>query len=77
MWIEPKGHAEMHSRGNTEAHRLQDPSKWQPLGIGGPIEGSARKPLAVLPSGAADLPAGTEERPKEGEPTAAAHGELL
>jgi hypothetical protein len=23
------------------------------------------------------LPAGTEERPKEGEPTAAAHGELL
>jgi len=79
MWIEPKGHAEIHSRGNTEAHRLQDPSKWQPLGIGGAIEGSAGAPLKVLQASAAaqDLPSGTEERPKEGEPTAAAHGELL
>jgi hypothetical protein len=70
MWIEPKGFSELHTRGNTEAHRLQDPSKWQPLGIGGAVEGSAGAPLPVLPSG-------TEERPKEGEPTAAAHGELL
>jgi lysine 2,3-aminomutase len=70
MWIEPKGHAEIHSRGNTEAHRLQDPTKWQPLGIGGAVEGTAREPLDVLPPG-------TEPRPKEGEPSAAAHGELL
>ena len=25
MWIEPKGFSEIHTRGNTEAHRLQDP----------------------------------------------------
>ena len=31
MWIEPKGFAEVHTRGNTEAHRLQDPSKWVPV----------------------------------------------
>ncbi|MEY2731912.1 MAG: hypothetical protein RLZZ588_637, partial [Chloroflexota bacterium] len=46
---------------------------------GGAIEGSAGAPLKVLQASAAaqDLPSGTEERPKEGEPTAAAHGELL
>ena len=27
MWIEPKGFEEVHQRGNTEAHRLQDPSQ--------------------------------------------------
>ena len=27
MWIEPKGFEEIHQRGNTEAHRLQDPSQ--------------------------------------------------
>ena len=32
MWIEPKGFSEIHTRGNTEAHRLQDPSKWVPFG---------------------------------------------
>ena len=40
MWIEPKGFAEVHTRGNTEAHRLQDPSKWVPFGVGA-IEGTA------------------------------------
>ena len=70
MWIEPKGHAEIHNRGNTQAHRLQDPAKWQPLGIGGAVEGSVGAELNVLP-------AGTEVRPNEGEPTASAHGELL
>ena len=34
MWIEPKGFEETHTRGNTEAHRLQDPSKWVPFGVG-------------------------------------------
>ena len=39
MWIEPKGFKEIHTRGNTEAHRLQDPSKWVPFGVGA-IEGT-------------------------------------
>ena len=34
------GFQEVHSRGNTEAHRLQDPSKWVPFGVGA-IEGTA------------------------------------
>jgi lysine 2,3-aminomutase len=51
MWIEPAGHAQVHARGNTEAHRLQDPAKWQPLGIGGPVEGSLARELPVLPAG--------------------------
>jgi lysine 2,3-aminomutase len=60
MWIEPQGHAQIHARGNTEAHRLQDPAKWQPLGIGGPVEGSLARELPVLPAPARE-PAGTEE----------------
>jgi lysine 2,3-aminomutase len=90
MWIEPKDFEEIHQRGNTEAHRLQDPSKWVPFGVGA-IEGQAGAPLRVLEPGqirdaAPDAPApgpapeygpGEEPRPREGEPTAAAHGELL
>ena len=34
MWIEPRGFSETHTRGNTEAHRLQDPAKWVPFGVG-------------------------------------------
>ena len=83
MWIEPKGFEEVHTRGNTEAHRLQDPSKWVPYGVGA-IEGQAGAPLRVLEPG--DRPAtartteygpGEEPRPREGEPTGSAHGELL
>ena len=81
MWIEPKGFEEVHARGNTEAHRLQDPSKWVPFGVGA-IEGQAGAPLRVLePGGSAVAEAafgpGEEPRPREGEPTASAHGELL
>ena len=81
MWIEPKGFQETHSRGNTEAHRLQDPSKWVPFGVGA-IEGTAGAPLRVLVSGNGDDRAteygpGEEPRPREGEPTGSAHGELL
>ena len=83
MWIEPKGFAEVHTRGNTEAHRLQDPSKWVPFGVGA-IEGTASSALPVLeagdPSGAGAKVVygpGEEPRPREGEPTAASHGELL
>jgi hypothetical protein len=92
MWIEPKGFAEIHSRGNTEQHRLQDPSKWVPYGVGA-IEGRAQETLPVLEAGDAtpespsatadgsqDKPVygpGEEPRPREGEPTASAHGELL
>ena len=50
MWIEPQGFSETHSRGNTEAHRLQDPSKWVPFGVGA-IEGQASRPLRVLEGG--------------------------
>ena len=50
MWIEPKGFAEVHTRGNTEAHRLQDPSKWVPFGVGA-IEGTASPALPVLEAG--------------------------
>jgi hypothetical protein len=80
MWIEPKGFQEVHSRGNTEAHRLQDPSKWVPFGVGA-IEGQAGPPLKVLEPGDGKEPEefgpGEEPRPREGEPTASAHGELL
>jgi hypothetical protein len=81
MWIEPKGFQEVHSRGNTEAHRLQDPSKWVPFGVGA-IEGQAGAPLRVLEPGNGDEPSkdygpGEEPRPREGEPTGSAHGELL
>ncbi|MDQ3554723.1 MAG: lysine 2,3-aminomutase [Chloroflexota bacterium] len=122
MWIEPRGFEEIHSRGNVEQHRLQDPSKWVPYGVGA-IEGQAARALPVLDAGSnggpsqddgmtateraasdtnagmvnpealvpeaqRDLDAdptaptraygpGEEPRPKEGEPTASAHGELL
>jgi hypothetical protein len=81
MWIEPKGFEETHSRGNLEAHRLQDPSKWVPFGVGA-IEGTAKQALRVLEGGeaASAAPAygpGEEPRPRDGEPTASAHGELL
>jgi hypothetical protein len=92
MWIEPKGFEEVHQRGNTQAHRLQDPSKWVPFGVGA-IEGQGGPQLRVLEPGPADgVPAegapaevapareygpGEEPRPREGEPTGSAHGELL
>ena len=87
MWIEPKGFAEVHTRGNTEAHRLQDPSKWVPYGVGA-IEGMSSTALPMLEPGDAaatsagpveqlDYGPGEEPRPREGEPTASAHGELL
>ena len=95
MWIEPKGFAETHTRGATEAHRLSDPSKWVPFGVGA-IEGRPAR-RSVLPSGRAGAhgPGGTartrerrrrrapaygpgeEPRPRDGEPTGSAHGELL
>ena len=47
MWIEPDGFERTHQRGATEAHRLQDPSKWVPYGVGA-IEGAGSKALPVL-----------------------------
>ncbi len=111
LWIEPAGFEQTHQRGNTEAHRLQDPSKWVPFGVGA-IEGRSTAPLRVLEPGrdddlldvvdraATDTNAGVvepsdlapeelrelskpaygpgeEPRPRDGEPTASAHGELL
>ena len=78
MWIEPAGHAEMHTRGNTEAHRLQAPEKWVPYGVGA-IEGQAAAAQPALASGdePPEYAPGEEPRPAEGEPTGSAHGELL
>ncbi len=83
MWIEPAGFVETHARGNEEAHRLQDPSKWVPYGVGA-LEGQAGQPLPVLQpgadgggGGAAAYGPGEEPRPAEGQPTATANHELL
>jgi lysine 2,3-aminomutase len=87
MWIEPSGFEEIHGRGAAGGHRLQDPSKWVPYGVGA-IEGRAgagpgRDELPVLGSGSEGRPKepaygpGEEPRPREGQPTAVAHGELL
>jgi hypothetical protein len=79
MWIEPRGFEEVHARGNTDAHRLQDPSKWVPWGVGA-IEGQATGtalPVLGAGNGGTTYGPGEEPRPREGEPTASAHGELL
>jgi hypothetical protein len=83
MWIEPRDFAEIHTRGNTEAHRLQKPSKWVPFGVGA-IEGQSSQALPVLqPGGPSPLEPqatygpGEEPRPRDGEPTGSEHGELL
>jgi hypothetical protein len=55
MWIEPAGFVETHTRGATDTHRLQDPSKWVPYGVGA-IEGQAGEPLPGLQLGAAEEP---------------------
>ena len=84
MWIEPRGFEEIHARGNTEAHRLQDPSKWVPVRRRrdrGEVAGA----LPVLEPGRPsrsraprrEYGPGEEPRPRDGEPTASAHGELL
>ena len=70
LWIEPSGFEQTHRRGNESAHRLQDPSKWVPYGVG-PIEGKAGQPLPGLEAGptppedsdAASTP-GTPREPK-------------
>ena len=85
MWIEPAGFEQVHERGTTEAHRLKDPSKWVPYGVGA-IEGQVvDRGLPVLEAGAieangATAPAygpGEEPRPAEGAPTATSNHELL
>ena len=83
MWIEPSGFEQTHRRGNQDAHRLQDPNKWIPYGVGA-IEGAAGEPLAALPAGTAgaeptprNFAPGEEPRPREGDPTGWSHGELL
>jgi hypothetical protein len=80
MWIEPAGFEEIHTRGNVEQHRLQSSEKWVPYGVGA-IEGQAARPtLPVLQPGNGsngEYGPGEEPRPREGEPTGSAHGELL
>ena len=75
--IEPSGFGETHRRGTTEPHRLQDPSKWVPFGVGA-IEGTSRAPLPVLEDAEANTYGpGEEPRPADGEPNATANHELL
>ncbi|HXG40552.1 MAG TPA: lysine 2,3-aminomutase [Candidatus Limnocylindrales bacterium] len=52
MWIEPRGFEEVHARGRQAPHRLTDPAKWQPYGVGA-IEGRATETtrLPVLEAG--------------------------
>jgi lysine 2,3-aminomutase len=50
MWIEPSGFEQTHRRGNESAHRLQNPAKWVPYGVGA-IEGTAGEPRLGLESG--------------------------
>jgi lysine 2,3-aminomutase len=83
MWIEPASFEQVHARGNVEAHRLQRADKWVPYGVG-VLEGTARAPLPQLEAtgngndaGQPHFAPGEEPRPREGEPTASAHGELL
>ncbi len=74
MWIEPRGFSEVHARGVTGPHRLQDPSKWVPYGVG-PIEGQqVRKELdAGAPEpGSAGAPAAPLD--EEGGPAEASGG---
>ena len=63
MWIEPKGFEEIHTRGNTEAHRLQDPSKWVPFGVGA-IEGDVARRRCRCSRRA--TPAGERRRERHG-----------
>src|SRR5450830_40911 len=78
MWIEPAGFERTHRRGNESAHRLQNPSKWVPYGVGA-IEGTARQPLDGLEPGSnAQTPgtavAGGENSFAVPEPTIAGGG---
>jgi hypothetical protein len=83
MWIEPAGFTQVHDRGATETHRLKDPSKWVPYGVGAiegrTAEGAPDGSLPVLESGApaAEHGPGEEPRPADGQPTATANHELL
>ena len=93
MWIEPSGFDQVHSRGTDEMHRLKDPAKWVPYGVGA-IEGQATVGGTQLPVLEASVAAseangaggvepkrvygpGEEPRPAEGLPTATANHELL
>ncbi len=73
MWIQPSGFEQAHLRGRTAPHRLQDPSKWIPYGVGA-IEGAAGQPREGLGGGSdeteADGIAGADVGPRtKREPT--------
>jgi lysine 2,3-aminomutase len=52
LWIEPSGFELTHRRGNVDQHRLQDPGKWVPYGVGA-IEGTAGEPVKGIEPGSA------------------------
>src|SRR3954468_2691658 len=75
MWIEPAGFGQVHERGTQQQHRLKDPSKWVPFGVGA-IDGKATgTELPVLEAGS--YGPGEEPRPAEGLPSGSANHELL
>ncbi len=49
MWIEPAGFEQTHVRGAQGGHRLKDPSKWVPFGVGA-IEGKSAESERSLPA---------------------------
>ncbi|MGD0247881.1 MAG: lysine 2,3-aminomutase [Candidatus Limnocylindrales bacterium] len=67
MWIAPSGFESAHLRGRTAPHRLQDPNKWVPYGVG-PIEGTAGRPLPALEPGSIAPP--PEDAVSGGQPGA-------
>ena len=72
MWIEPKGFEETHTRGNTEAHRLQDPSQVGARSASGRSRARPARRCRVLEAGrvARRRPARRRLRPGRGAPTA-------
>ena len=62
IWIEPNSFEEIHTRGNQDGQRLQDPSKWVPYGVGA-IEGQISD--GVSSSGRTELPVLTAGAPRD------------
>ena len=88
MWIEPSGFEQVHSRGNEERHRLQEPEQVGALRRRR-HRGSARRRPAALAAGdgspatlalrSPSLPTGRAKSPARGRASRrrSAHGELL
>ena len=87
MWIEPACFEQVHARGNVEPHRLQRSGEVGALrrrrarghgaGAAAAARGERERRRAANGGAKTEYGPGEEPRPREGEPTASAHGELL